>query len=113
MKDTTNEAVLADMLAVYADLGYLTGSAYNYYGEYSRNTVERRFGSWSKACALAKITITTRFKVVVATTTTRCLTCDELFARPTDDPSCRRCKVCKRNQHWQDSAIAEDFQYVC
>lgn len=96
----TNEELIADMLAVYHELGYLTYSAYRTYGLYSDGIVARRFGTWSRACQIANIPMTRCSKKIVPMTTTTCLSCDEWFDRPVDDKSCRRCKVCRNNLQW-------------
>lgn len=52
MTNPTNEEVIADMLAIYHELGYLTHSSYRTYGLYSEGIAERRFGTWRRACTL-------------------------------------------------------------
>ena len=89
----TNEELIADMLAVYHELGYLTYSAYRVYGFYAEGIAERRFGTWARACQIANIPMTR--KRLVPMVTTRCIHCDEWFDRPKDDPSHRRCKTCR------------------
>lgn len=100
MSRVTDEEIIADMLAIYHELGYLTQSAYRTYGLYSEGIAERRFGTWARACQIANIPLTRRSKRLVPMTTTRCIHCDEWFDRPKDDPSCRRCKTCRRNQQY-------------
>lgn len=108
----TNEELIADMLAIYHELGYLTHSAYRVYGFYAEGIAERRFGTWSRACQIANIPMTRRSKRLVPMVTTRCITCDEWFDRPKDDPSHRRCKTCRRNQQWVQP-VNEEFSYAC
>lgn len=103
MRETTtptNEEVIADMLAIYHELGYLTYSSYRTYGLYSEGIAERRFGTWRRACEIANIPMTRRSKRLIPMVTTRCLNCDEWFDRPTDDKSCRRCKTCRKAAQW-------------
>lgn len=107
----TNEEIIADMLAVYHELGYLTHSAYRVYGFYAEGIAERRFGTWSRACQIANIPMTRRSKKVVALTTTRCVNCDEWFDRPKDDPSHRRCKTCRTAAQFANP-IGEGWEQV-
>ena len=93
----TNEEIIADMIACYHELGYLTHSAYRMYGIYGESITDRRFGTWKNACQIANIPLTRASKHIIPMTTTTCLSCDEWFDRPTDDPSCRRCPRCKKN----------------
>ncbi len=112
MTKPTNEEIIADMLAVYQELGYLTYCGYTTYGLYNSHMARRRFGTWEHACHVANIPTTRKSSKVVAMTTTRCLSCDEWFDRPKDDKSCRRCKVCKRNLVWKQEAIGEGWEMV-
>ncbi len=112
MTKPTNEEIIADMLAVYQELGYLTASTYAVYGLHHSSIPERRFGSWSVACQIANIPMTRKSKRLIEMKTTRCLSCDEWFDRPKDDKSCRRCKVCKRNLVWKQEAIGEGWEMV-
>jgi len=96
----TNEEVIADMLAIYHELGYLTHSSYRTYGLYSEGIAERRFGTWKRACEIANIPMTRRSKRLIPMVTTRCVNCDEWFDRPKDDKSHRRCKTCRKAAQW-------------
>ena len=108
----TNEEIVADMLAIYHELGYLTHSAYRVYGFYAEGIAERRFGTWGRACQIANIPMTRRSKRLVPMTTTRCITCDEWFDRPKDDPSHRLCKTCRKALQYA-KPLNEEFAYVC
>ena len=108
----TDEELVADMLAVYHELGYLTYSAYRTYGLYSEGTAERRFGTWSRACQIANIPMTRRSKRIIPMVTTRCVNCAEWFDRPKDDKSHRRCKSCRTALQWA-KPVNEEFSYVC
>ena len=105
MRGPTNEELIADMLAVYQEHGYLTHSLYDVWGGYKADTAKNRFGGWAKACLTANIPMTGKLKRRIEMATTRCLTCDEWFDRPKDDKSCRRCKVCKQKVQWSDGVM--------
>lgn len=108
----TNEEVMADMLAVYHELGYLTYNAYRVYGLYTKGIAERRFGTWRRACEIANIPPTRRSKRIIPMVTTRCVNCDEWFDRPQDDKSHRRCKTCRTALQYA-KPVNEEFAYVC
>lgn len=108
----TNEEIIADMVALYHELGYLTYSAYRVYTIYGEGIAERRFGSWSNACKIANIPATRKSKRLIPMTTTTCLSCDEWFDRPADDPSCRRCPRCKRNLQAWGREVSEGWEKV-
>lgn len=108
----TNEELIADLIAVYHEMGYLTYSLYRTYGLYSDGKIVRRFGSWAQALQIANIPMRRESKKIVPMTTTVCLSCDEWFDRPTDDPSCRRCKSCRLKLQAAKS-IDEEFAYTC
>ena len=108
----TNDELMADLLAVYHDLGYLTSSAYDTYGTHNSKTVANRFGSWSKALKTANIPISKK-KRAIEMMTVRCLGfgCDEWFERRKDDPSQRRCKHCTHAVRF-NKPFNEEFLYV-
>lgn len=56
-------AMLQDLRAVQQSLDsdYLTTRAYEEHGEYGKETIKERFGSWSDACELARIDAGTKF----------------------------------------------------
>ncbi len=96
----TDEEIIADMVALYHELGYLTYSAFRTYTIYGEQLPLRRFGSWDNACQIANIPKTRKSKRLIPMTTTTCLSCDEWFDRPADDKSCRKCKTCRTNAQW-------------
>lgn len=107
----TNDELLADLKSVWTDLGYVTQNVYTTYGLYPVGVIERRFGNWSKACAAAGVPMTRKSGRVIEMVTTVCVGCDEWFDRPKDDPSCRRCKVCRRNRQWAPE-FAEEYLFA-
>jgi hypothetical protein len=111
-KQVTDEDLITDMLAVYHELGYLTATSYTTYGNHHYRVAQLRFGSWSNACQIANIPMTRKSKRLVEMKTTRCLTCDEWFDRPKDDPTHRRCKVCKRNMLWAKDLVPEGWEVM-
>ena len=102
--------LLADMRAVYQDLGYLTVSAYDTYGLHKVKTVKTRFGSWEQACLKAGIAMG-RKKRATETVARVCRNCQHVFQRPKADPSCAICTHCRHHRH-HEPAFNEDFLYV-
>ncbi len=116
----SDEALLADLRRVQAELGYINLDAYRANGAYSDCIVKRRFGTWLKACALAGLESRSdkgRHPVVLATEPRRCLGTgpDHLFQARKDDRTHRICDACKGRtapDPWDRIAVADGWEVV-
>jgi len=116
----TNEAMIADLRAVHAELGYINQDAYRDRGQYASCTLKKRFGSWLDACAAAGLESRSdprRHAQQIEREPRRCLGAgaDHLFQAIKADPSHRICDACKRRtapDAWDRIAVADGWEVV-
>lgn len=110
--DLTDEELLLDLVAVHRESGHLSYSLYAELGAYNVRTIVHRFGSFGKACAIINIAPGKDAAKHEPKVIRTCIGCDVPFASPKDDPSCRRCPRCKRNQHAWGREVAGGWEKV-
>lgn len=116
----STEAMIEDLRAVHAELGFINQEAYRDAGRYSAENMKRRFGSWLKACEAAGLesrSHTGRVVRGIETEPRRCLGTgpDHLFEARKDDPSHRICEACKSRtapDHWDRIEVADGWEVV-
>lgn len=116
----STEAMLEDLRAVHAELGFINQEAYRDAGRYSAENMKRRFGSWLQACEAAGLesrSHTGRNLTDQPTEPRRCLGAgaDHLFQAIKADPSHRICDACKRRtapDAWDRIAVADGWEVV-
>lgn len=116
----STEAMIEDLRAVHAELGFINQEAYRDAGRYSAENMKRRFGSWLKACEAAGLesrSHTGRVVRGIETEPRRCLGTgpDHLFEARKDDPSHRICDACKGRtapDHWDRIEVADGWEVV-
>lgn len=116
----SDEALVADMHRVHAELGFINQDAYRDYGTYSAENMKRRFGSWLKACEAAGLesrSHTGRVAHDIETELRRCLGtgADHQFQAIKSDPSHRICDACKSRtapDPWDRIAVADGWEVV-
>ena len=116
----SSEAMIDDLRAVHAELGYINQEAYRDRGRYAACTLRKRFGSWLQACAAAGLesrSHTGRNLVDIPTESRRCLGpgADHWFEAIKDDPSHRICDACKGRtapDPWDRVEVADGWEVV-
>lgn len=116
----STEAMIEDLRAVHAELGFINQEAYRDAGRYSAENMKRRFGSWLEACAAAGLesrSHTGRLAHDIETESRRCLGTgpDHHFQAIKDDPSHRICGDCKSRtapDPWDRIAVADGWEVV-
>lgn len=116
----STEAMLADLRAVHAELGFINQEAYRDAGRYSAENMKRRFGSWLRACAAARLdsrSHTGRNLLDLPTERRRCLGTgpDHWFAARRDDRTHRICDACKGRtapDAWDRIEVADGWEVV-